>query len=213
MYCKHCGHELNSENICTNPECPLKTNIDNNYCNDSDQQDAIFNEFRDYNGISTSEMINFVGEKKADYYLERWNKYLENENFISWNWPAFLFGFYWFWYRKMYSIMLIVLAISISGNLFLPEVASSILSLGLMIGFGLFGNQLYIKHATKKILHIKSCQSRNVDYNTITRRLHVNGGTTIAPIITFIILSILVVILFIAGGLLYSANIDLNNFY
>ena len=29
MYCKHCGHELNSDNICTNPECPSKTNINN----------------------------------------------------------------------------------------------------------------------------------------------------------------------------------------
>lgn len=214
MYCKYCGHELNSENICTNPECPAKANINNDFYNNSEEQSTTFNEFHDFNGITTSEMVSFVGEKRADYYLEKWNKYIENENFISWNWPAFLFGFYWFWYRKMYSIMLIILAISVSGSLFLPEAAASILSLGLMIGFGLFGNQLYMKHATNKILYIKSAQSMGVDYNTITRRLRVNGGTTIAPIIICIVLFILLVILMVAGAVLFNnLNIDVNTFY
>lgn len=206
MYCKYCGHELNSENICTNPECPSKTNINNDSYNNSEQQGATFNEFRDFNGISTSEMVNFVGEKKADYYLEKWHRYLENENFISWNWPAFLGGFYWFWYRKMYSIMLIVLSISVSGTLFLPEVALNILSLGLTIGFGLFGNQLYMKHTTKKILSIKSAESRGVDYNTITRRLRVNGGTTIAAIIAFIVLFIFVFLITLAYEFIHAGS-------
>ena len=103
--------------------------------------------------------------------------------------------------------MLIVLAISVTGNLLLPEVAASILSLGLMIGFGLFGNQLYMKHATRKILCIKSHQSNNTDYNTTTRRLRVNGGTTIAPIIAAIILFIAIFLLLILYVLIYGSYV------
>ena len=142
-------------------------------------------------------MIAFVGEKKADYYLDKWTDYQNNENFISWNWPAFLCGFYWFWYRKMYSIVAIILAVSMCSAIFLPEWVCRILSLGIIIGCGLFGNQLYMKHAVKKITSIKSLLNRGADYSVIMRRIRLNGGTTIVPIIILIVLFILLIFLFL----------------
>lgn len=210
MYCKHCGHELNSDNICTNPECPSNTdkNInDNNYSNNFNESSS-YNEFRDTNGISISEMVAFVGDKKAEYYLDKWTHYQNNENFVSWNWPAFLCGFYWFWYRKMYSIMTIILAVSICGTMILPSWVAQILSLGITIGCGLFSNQLYMKHTTKKILSIKSLANKGVDYNVIMRRIHVNGGTTIAPIITAIVVFIFTILLIFLTAFLGASLID-----
>jgi type IV pilus assembly protein PilA len=43
----------------------------------------------------------FLG-KNSHYYLEKWKKMLQSNSKISWNWPAFFFGFWWFFYRKMY---------------------------------------------------------------------------------------------------------------
>ena len=205
MYCKYCGQELNSDNKCTNPECQSNSNLNTN---------LNFNEFCDTNGISVSEMINFVGEKRSDYYLEKWDRYQENENFVSWNWPAFFFPVYWFWYRKIYSVMLTVLVVNILSNLILPNEISIILSLGIMIGAGMFANQLYMKYATKRILSIKHfAKIRNLNNDMLNRKLHLNGGTTIAPIIVSIVLFCIIVIFSLLCLLIPSSIIDNSLIY
>ena len=203
MYCKYCGHKLNSDNICTNPECP--SNLDKNI---NQEYNSNQNQFRDANGISISEMVTFIGDKNTDYYIEKWTHYQNNENFLSWNWPAFLCGFYWFWYRKMYLIMTIILLVSICGAFFLPDWVWSILTLGITIGCGLFANQLYMKHAVRKITSTKSLLNHGLDYNLIIRRIHSNGGTTIAPIIVFIVLCALLILLTIFGVILGASLIN-----
>lgn len=221
MYCKHCGQELNSDNICTNPTCPSNTNNENiqtrNYSEENNNYNQSSNEFYDKNGITVSEMVSFFGDKKADYYMDKWTSYQNNENFISWNWPAFLCGFYWFWYRKMYSIVAIIIAVSICGAVVLPNWISRILALGISIGCGLFANQLYIRHATKKIKSMKSMTNLGVDYNIVMRRIHSNGGTTIAPIIVFIVLVIFLTLLLIAlvilGLSISNGYADFNSLY
>ena len=57
-----------------------------------------------------------------------------------------------------------------------------------------------------KILSIKSAESRGVDYNTITRRLRVNGGTTIAAIIAFIVLFIFVFLITLAYEFIHAGS-------
>ncbi|SFU63480.1 Protein of unknown function [Clostridium sp. DSM 8431] len=201
MYCRHCGHELDENNKCINPECPSNLNK-NNY--DSNEEPNINRNSNDYfnnnffnnnNEITPSELVAFFGEKKADYYLEKWDAYQENHNFISWNWCSFLCGFYWFWYRKMYSIVAIILTVEILGSSLLNRGVTSILSLGITIGCGLFGNQLYMKHTDKKIKSIKSLSSRNLDYESMMRKLRVNGGTSIIPVIIAVIMAILLTLM------------------
>ncbi|MDS0526964.1 DUF2628 domain-containing protein [Clostridium sp. SHJSY1] len=177
------------------------------------------NGFRDKHGISTEELVEFVGEKKSHYYLEQWQKSQENENYISWNWPAFFTNFLWFWYRKMYGLAAIVFSVNLVLRIIAtlifravtrPSFYSSsyyyssnstnwpVYLIGLIVSIlsGLFANQLYMKYATKKIKSIKSTASMGLDNATIFRRLGINGGTTIAPII-FAAVILVIIILFV----------------
>lgn len=233
MYCKHCGHELDENNKCTNPECPSNLNKDTTNSNhdnifehnieesNTEEQNTHQEYSSDYNNynpgvfndngeITMPELIAFVGEQKADYYLEKWEAYKDNPNFISWNWASFLCGFYWFWYRKMYSIFLILIVVDFLGALVLPSGAASILSLGVTIGCGLFGNQLYMKHANKRIRSIKSIYSnRGLDYETVMRKLRVDGGITIVPAIVggvMAVLTVIFIVLIIVGAVLIDPS-------
>jgi hypothetical protein len=252
MFCPSCGRELNSNNVCGNPACPSyvdnsnytnqsfesnNQSYDNNYGynqnytssqNFNNSQYNGNNGFRDKNGISVTEMMEFVGPKNSDHYMEQWQKAQDNENFISWNWPAFFTNFLWFWHRKMYGLAAAIFGVNIvlrviakiivkaflkpnyysysyySSGLLSPYSSFSslptlLISLIIAVLSALFANQLYIKHATKKIRMIKASSSMGVDSNMIFRRLRSNGGTTVAPIIFAIVLGVIIFLLIIIG--------------
>lgn len=50
-----------------------------------------------------------IGPRGRDYYLPYFGR-AERRGYapLSWNWPAFLFGFFWFLYRKLYLWALVV---------------------------------------------------------------------------------------------------------
>lgn len=233
MLCSKCGSELDSNNVCTNPNCITKVNSvydqdqstqsnafdssSNNSKNDfNNSYNQGFNnfgtsnqndEFRDANGISAMEMMEFIGNKNPEYYMDKWTRFQENPKFISWNWPAFLFTIYWFWFRKMYSIAGIIFAISFSSGLLLSHYRwlSYLVSLTIMIGSGLLANQLYMNNATQKIKSAKVTTSMGFDTNMLFRRLRSMGGITWVPLFVaialFVITTLIVIVVFMTAGI------------
>lgn len=214
-------NQINNQNIGNNQNFNGNYGFNQNYPNQNVQnfnnsQVNMDNSFRDQNGISATEMMEFVGEKNSDYYIEQWGKAQENENFISWNWPAFFTNFLWFWHRKMYGIAAIIFGVGFIIKLLLTLIVKSIsrysyltsrpiawpsyiIALVVSVISSLLANQLYIKHATKKIRSIKSTASMGVDNDTIFRRLRSNGGTTWVPLFVAIGVFVLTILLLIVG--------------
>ncbi|MDD4699157.1 MAG: zinc-ribbon domain-containing protein [Oscillospiraceae bacterium] len=70
-------------------------------------------------GVATADIAAFVGSKQ-EYFIPKFAQHAGRGSFASWNWPVFLFGFLlkipfvWFFYRKMYKVGSIILAIWIA---------------------------------------------------------------------------------------------------
>lgn len=233
MICPECGHELDSTNTCQNPNCitnvkteeesdkivvasdninhdarnaQINNNTNGNYANQDSSNPN--NEFRDENGISPAEMLAFIGEKNPEYYMDKWTRFQDNSKFISWNWPAFLFGIFWFWFRKMYNMVGIIIAINLASTILLFHYGwmRSIVSLTVIICCGLLGNQLYISHAVRKIKSAKF--TSGYDNNMLFRRIRSIGGTTWVPVIIAIILFVLFVLLLVIGLFAISSGLS-----
>lgn len=93
----------------------------------------------------------FIG-KKAEYYLNKWEKAEDPSKAFSWNWWAFIGGIVWMLYRKMYLYSLIFIFISIISS----QLSGSIyLEIFFKLLVGAIGNSLYYRHAAKKIQNLK----------------------------------------------------------
>lgn len=219
------AHTVNSEQY--NNQNHINYGYNQSYTSPQNFNSPQFNtngSFRDKNGISTEELMQFVGEPNAHYYLEQWQKSQYNENFTSWNWPAFFGGFLWFWYRKMYGLAGIIFAATFALRLLVSilfgafarpslyysssyfgglysnhgifNLPANIIGLIISIVCALFANQLYIKFATKKIASVKATSSMGIDDASIFRGLGLTGGTTMAPIIFIIVVVVIFVLIF-----------------
>ncbi|WP_052352968.1 DUF2628 domain-containing protein [Neobacillus dielmonensis] len=110
----------------------------------------------------------FVGEKKANYYLKKWKNAKKNNQ--SWNWAAFLGGFLWAGYRKMYHVILIGTGIFLVFDiitLFLSQEWADRINYGITtatgVVLGLSGNYYYSLTAKKKIDKIKAAFPNNFE--------------------------------------------------
>lgn len=140
--CRYCGEWIEKiASVCsdsklsrnnTSPEEIIKSSSSNDRITDS---------------ITDSEFTVFVGTN-TDKYITKFRKFYVgmNDQFkISWNWPAFLFPFFWMLYRKLYYWALLAFVLILIP--FVGPVA--------MIVFGITGNYIYYRHAKKNILESK----------------------------------------------------------
>lgn len=196
MFCSRCGHELDLNNNCPNVNCP--SNMDNGYNNNQDNSynteynHDVNSEFT-YDGVTPTNMTDYIGVKKTEYYMEKWTRYQENPNFISWNWPAFFFNWVWFAYRKMYAYAAIIFA-SMFVSRIISESLNTLVLLIAMVSSGLLANQLYIKFTIKSIKKILY-SIPGMPEQDMKRRLVANGGTTLVPVIIVSILTILFILI------------------
>lgn len=65
-------------------------------------------------GVSAKEISAYVGSSSY-YFLTQFKNMLRYNVSISWNWPAFLFRFMYFFYRKMYAVGFAVLGLYLIG--------------------------------------------------------------------------------------------------
>lgn len=193
MYCKYCGQELDLNNKCHNEFCPSVIN----------------NVSPSINGISEGELVNFLGKRNTNYYLNVFFNNSNNSKFVSWNFSAFIFQWIWMFYRKMNSIATIYLLTYLIGLIFLSPVTFIILSTTCHILCGLFGNALYKNHCLKRISSLKVLSER-VNPDSYGRMLQYHGGTSV---IVAIVMSVLYVFSLLILLLLYVAtSIDYINY-
>jgi hypothetical protein len=126
----------------------------------------------------------------ATYYLEKFGKFNVDgvETFqATWNWPAFLFTFWWMLYRKMYLWSLVTFVV-----LTIPYVGFAA-----WIACGIAGNYLYFRHARGKVEEV-----RRVNPPDIQSTLAKLGGThEWVKVVAVIITGLALLVLILVGGL------------
>ena len=134
--------------------------------------------------VTERDFVNFVGDY-ADKYLRKFKKFNVDgfDKFAwTWHWPAFLFGFWWLLYRKLYVWALIALLL-----LYIPYwiFVSSLV-------YGPIANYVFYKHAKRKIVKYKTANAP-VDPNKAAAALRKKGGVKVwVPILA--VFTILVII-------------------
>ncbi len=179
MYCNECGNEVDqSMSFC--PDCGQKLILNEDFKPDD--------EFSP--GVTAKELELFVGRENLDYYMSKWkfNKYSENKNSSGWNWAAFLFPIQWMGYRKMYMYVIATMLINLLLCIIIPNPLTPLITLGICIFGGVYGNKLYYNHAIKKITKIKENET---DDKYVNSRIVDCGGTNIIIVFVFIVIQII----------------------
>lgn len=126
---------------------------------------------------SAQEEAGFVGNNSV-YYASKFSEMRMYNKNTSWNWCACLFGAHWFAYRKMYLYALayygIALVVGILGAI------GSLISIGVCICAGLFGNYLYMKKVEQKLQ-----EARGMAEPLRSQHLNKHGGTSVLAVILF----------------------------
>lgn len=145
--------------------------------------------------ISEQDYRTFVGSE-ADVYLGRWRSMENLDLRIRWHFTAGVFFVFWLLYRKMYlysAILLVSVAVIVNGvALLVSRPVSMTMGIAAVIFMGLYGNQLYKVHATRKISAIYAATS---DPEKRDQMLQEKGGTTMVPHM-ILILTILLSVIF-----------------
>ncbi|PZX08315.1 uncharacterized protein DUF2628 [Psychrobacillus insolitus] len=164
MFCIKCGSDLEEgDNFCK--ACGKKVTVKS--------EPSVENITQEKNEEHLLRL--FIGEKKQDYYLQKWTK---GKN--SWNWAAFFLAFLWLGYRKMYKyiflflgiFLIIDLAVSILG--IDDTVLNNVIGIAVAVTLGISGNNLYRQHALKKIR--ESMEMNNNDNDILQEEIKIRGG-------------------------------------
>ena len=102
-----------------------------------------------FNGTLDPTLVSLIGAEKQSYYVPKFLELKQQNKQISWNWCAFLFGGAWMCYRKMYVFGLAYMVVSMLASL-LGDLGS-LLTIGMWVCSGLFGNWLYMLYMEKVI--------------------------------------------------------------
>lgn len=159
-------------------------------------EEAKFHEF-----ITDPLLGQFLG-KAAPYYEKKWTKLFSKKKNIratlavpSWNFWAFLFGPYWFCYRKMYIHGAIFAALWVLG-LVLGDVSrvGNYISLISYLIAGTYGNAIFLNVAYGKLEKIK--RQTSPDISAVTE-----GGTNItASLLCFAAMLVLTCAIYFLSG-------------
>jgi Tfp pilus assembly protein PilE len=122
----------------------------------------------------------FVGGN-AEKYLTKFRKFSVNGQDVfaaTWHWPALLFGFFWFLYRKMYLWALLAFILGM-----IPYV-----NFAAAIFFGIRGNYMYYQHAKKKLAELQATLPPSGAQRTamIAKKGGVNVIAIVLPIVLFV---------------------------
>ncbi len=124
-YCQMCGTALENAGVQSGPDAygqygQNAQRYDRQPNPGFKPGDSAF-EHWDINGISSRELSAYTGSSSY-YFLRQFKLILRTQYNISWNWSALVFGFFYFFYRKMYKVGLALLGFSIVSSIpaFLP---------------------------------------------------------------------------------------------
>lgn len=146
-----------------------------------------------------------IGNRGRDFYLPYFGR-AEQRGYapLSWNWPAFLFGFFWFLYRKLYLWALVVFCFPSFAVLIAEAVArvwptaEAPVLMTLVVGFHMLylpanANAMYYRRARREIERARSAHPGQRAAQ-LKRLATVGGCNTNLPFLilgTFALLSLL----------------------
>jgi len=139
-------------------------------------------------GLPRQEAVEIFVGKNHTYFARKWTEASKKKNQLSWNWAAFLVGFGWMGYRKMYRYSWIFIGV-IAAELFaelifgVPSSITSSINLGIAIGFGLKGNAWYQQHVNAQVDLILASRSADDARKELARV----GGTNVRAAIAFVV--------------------------
>lgn len=187
MFCGHCGSKLDSgAKFCQ--DCgkgvPIRNESNGSYNEEkssivlSKKSDSVSTPITDsqvnHPDRNDGLLRTFVGEKKEDYYLNKWSKGEQ-----TWNWAAFFLGIFWLGYRKLYVPIFVMLAIFLVIDVVFALVGindtyeSNAIGIGVGLTLGFLGNYLYRQQANKKISRL---QVQYRDYDQLRHNVKLSGG-------------------------------------
>jgi len=147
--------------------------------------------------LSRAEAVElFVGKNHA-YFARKWEIASKRKNRQSWNWAAFLVGFGWMGYRKMYLYSWIF--IGVIGVEALCEIAfgfpswlSGAINGFMVCFFGAQGNALYQRHVDKQVDAILASHPPEQARTELTRQGGTNVGAGIGFVVALVVLLVLI---------------------
>jgi len=201
VFCKECGNKNEHDaKYCIN--CGTSLSVDTakeEYKDNLNISKELYQE--NYKTTFDDKDIEDFVYKNTEYYIPKFNTIKQTGQQTSWNWIAFLIPAYWALYRKMYLIGAIVIGVS----LILPigPMASFIVNVAVSIGFGLYGNYLYLNHIEKRLDSI-----RHLNNDEREEAIRSNGGVNLllaiaVPVIGFILILITIVMFGLFATALY----------
>ena len=119
-----------------------------------------------FGGTSEDELRIFIG-RRSTKYLRRFRKFRKGRTdrfSVTWHWPAFIMGFWWMFYRKLYGWGLLELLLSLIPGAWL--ISRPI--------FAVTANYLVFKRATTSIVSLK--ESKSHDLSTLNDAIQRAGG-------------------------------------
>lgn len=142
-------------------------------------------------GINESLVAGFVGNNQS-YYVAKWKMMKRTGSKVSWNWSSFLMNTYWLMYRKLYVVAVIKFVIDIILSML--GTLGTVVSLGLWVCMGLFGNYLYFQNMEK-------CLQEAELLNEGKRAVYLSkkGGTTIVPVVIMLVLYVVWILIIAAA--------------
>ena len=182
-YCTICGYRIkSSDSFC--PNCGHKVDHKEER---KTSDDLTLTEESSKEVHSDLEV--YVGKNKYSYYNQAFNT-IKNKSGGTWNWCAFLFGVYWFLYRKMYLPACIYLIchiatytfVSIANNSYI-SILISLIYLAVHILFGVFANNIYYIKYQKDLEGAKTLTG-----DARSTYLYNHGSTNSAPVIVALII-------------------------
>lgn len=168
-YCTHCGANLLEEQQHYNYKTP--ETIENTH---EDQ----YNYSKDYSNVDQSLEKAFIGKNYEQLMTTRFS------------FPAFLFGGYYFLYRKLYLYGILLILANLIMLIVIPELYLIWFIINIILGT--YFNKIYQNFINKKIKRLKeiNTSSSNTDLINLCKR---KGGTNIAIIIISNILVFIIV--------------------
>ena len=141
----------------------------------------------------------FVG-KNYEYFERKWATGAQSKKQQSWNWAAFLVGFCWMAFRKMYRyswiyIGVISLEVLCEIAFGLPAAISTGVNIGIAIAFGLKGNAWYQQHVDQQVSQIIAAHPPAQARLELARR----GGTNIGAAVGFLGALLVLLMLIVAA--------------
>ena len=175
IFCSQCGKEI--------PEW-------GNYCPNCGQK---ISSRISRASVIEEDLIVYIGPR-AEYYLEKFKKFQATpiDGFaLTWNWPAFIFGFWWLLYRKLYVWALVALGLWLTPHLALPA----------WFVWGVVANYFYFRQAKRKIGEYRSRLNAGLSPGTLTEIGGVNRWIWVLAVLFAVMIGAAIVL---GGVFLYQ---------